>query len=113
MVKIVTKHDYGLLWCETCGREWAWKNRDNSLNCPQCEQRERPPVPPKWVQNDKLRGDLFVFSPISQLVPPEIVIPNPVPTRHLVGKQSCPSRATTPAHVAAASSSDLPRTGVG
>lgn len=75
-------------------------NRRNSLARPQCE--------------NGLRGDLYVFSPIPQLVSPGIImIPNPVPPGRLVDKQSCPSRATAPAPAAAASSSELPRAGVG
>lgn len=107
------QQDFGRLWCETCGREWAWKDRHTSLARTQCSQPSNTPLPPKWVVDDKTRGDLFIFSPITILDPPDLVSPNPVPARRLVGKQKYPSIPTLPAQSTAASSSGLRRTGVG
>ena len=71
--------DFGRLWCETCGREWARMHRHNNLVRTHCITPSVPPVPPTWVRNVKTGGDLFVFAPLHEIVPPEVVFPNPIP----------------------------------
>ena len=101
-----TKDDFGLLWCENCGKEWPWKDRHNNMTRSKCVKTSIPIVPPAWVTSSKNRSDLFSFKPIV-LQPASSSAASSVPRRRLVGKQQVPSQASDP------SPDVLPRTGVG
>lgn len=93
--------DFGKLWCEKCGREWAWMHRHNNLPITKCIPTPDSPSPPAWVVSERENPDRIIFS--NQSSQNSNSTSANAPRRRLVGKQT----VTQQGHAS------IPRSGVG
>jgi len=103
--------DYGQLWCQKCGRQFAWKHRICNLpNSKKCVPTSIIPSPPDWVVLFRNNPHQSIVQQLSVAEPSASSSANP--RRRLTGKQKSDiARAST--QTATVPAANLPRSGIG
>ena len=57
LAKIGSRQTYGKLWCQNCGKEWAWSQRYNDPST-KCAPGQPSPLPPQWVNDSSGSTDV-------------------------------------------------------
>ena len=99
---------YGRLWCEACGKEWAWMQRHNNPSKRCVKPDQKFPIP-QWVRDCKLDPQMLILPDLSISEIPTQQGTH-FPQQRIVDKQKYQPNTSSRD---SASSSSVPRTGVG